>query len=81
MKAFRPLSLTLLALVSLVPIPLRADGAADGGQDAARREMIAELPGPVLYVSRPQYRPDHHNTATMFQKGEINQGSLMGGAL
>ncbi len=80
MKAFRPLSLTLLALLSLVPIPLRADGAADGGQDAARREMIAELPGPVLYVSRPQYRPDHHNTATMFQKGEINQGSFEGGS-
>ena len=53
--------------------PLRAD---DG---PVRAEMIAELPGPILYVSRPQYRPDHHNTATLFQKGEINQGSFAGG--
>ena len=78
MTAFRTLFSILCALVSIVP--LRADDAADGGQDAIRREMIAELPGPVLYVSRPQYRSDHHNTATLFQKGEINQGSFEGGS-
>ncbi|MDD4018387.1 MAG: hypothetical protein PHV28_10645 [Kiritimatiellae bacterium] len=30
---------------------------------------------PLLFVTRKQYRPDHHNTETMFQTGEINTGS------
>ena len=30
---------------------------------------------PILFVTRKQYRGDHHNTATMFQTGEINTGS------
>ncbi len=34
---------------------------------------------PLLFVVRKQYRPDHHNTATMFQNGEINTGSFQGG--
>ena len=37
---------------------------------------------PILFVVRAQYRPDHHNTATMFQTGQINTGSFRGpGAL
>ncbi|MBI3921328.1 MAG: hypothetical protein HY318_07925, partial [Armatimonadetes bacterium] len=35
--------------------------------------------GTLLFVVRPQYRPDHHNTETMFQTGEINTGSFVGG--
>ncbi len=36
----------------------------------------------ILYVEREQYAPDHHNTATIFQKGEINENSFFpGGAL
>ena len=36
----------------------------------------------IVYVEREQYAPDHHNTATMFQKGEINEDSFCpGGAL
>lgn len=35
---------------------------------------------PILYVVRPQYREDHHSTATMFQTGEINTASFRGGA-
>lgn len=36
----------------------------------------------IVYVEREQYAPDHHNTATMFQKGEINEDSFYpGGAL
>jgi hypothetical protein len=31
---------------------------------------------PVLFVARQQYRADHHNTATMFQTGEINTASF-----
>ncbi|MCH5373364.1 MAG: hypothetical protein JJ992_05270, partial [Planctomycetes bacterium] len=34
---------------------------------------------PILFVARQQYRKDHHNTATMFQTGEINTGSFVGG--
>ena len=34
----------------------------------------------VLFVARQQYRPDHHNTATMFQNDEINTGSVVGGS-
>lgn len=29
----------------------------------------------LLFVTRHQYNNDHHNTATIFQKGEINEGS------
>ncbi len=35
---------------------------------------------PILFVVRQQYRSDHHNTATMFQTGEINTGSFQGGS-
>ena len=30
---------------------------------------------PILFVTRKQYRSDHHNTETMFQTCEINTGS------
>lgn len=35
---------------------------------------------PILFVARRQYRSDHHNTATMFQTGEINTRSFSGPA-
>lgn len=35
---------------------------------------------PLVFVVRPQYLSDHHNTATMFQTGEINVGSFRGGS-
>jgi len=51
--------------------------------EALRREALLANPlvgaQPLLYVVRPQYRPDHHNTATMFQTGEINTKSFQGG--
>ena len=34
---------------------------------------------PILFVARRQYKPDHHNTATLFQTGEINTASFEGG--
>ncbi|MCH8922083.1 MAG: PD40 domain-containing protein [Planctomycetes bacterium] len=41
-----------------------------------RREALLANPllrdRPILFVVRSQYKPDHHNTATMFQTGEIN---------
>ncbi len=49
-----------------------------------RNRKLAQNPlvlkQPILYVTRQQYLPDHHNTATMFQNGEINTASFRGGA-
>jgi len=39
--------------------------------------LIADQP--ILFISRPQHRSDHHNTATIFQTGEINTRSFRGG--
>ena len=33
---------------------------------------------PIVFIARRQYRSDHHNTATMFQTGEINTRSFQG---
>ncbi len=33
----------------------------------------------LVFIARKQYRGDHHNTATMFQTGEINTRSFTGG--
>ncbi len=46
--------------------------------EAKKVELKKELDAPILYIARKQYRPDHHNTATMFQKGEINFASFVG---
>ena len=34
----------------------------------------------ILYIEREQYAPDHHNTATLFQFGEINEASFHPGS-
>jgi len=34
---------------------------------------------PILFVVRNQYKPDHHNSATIFQTGEVNTSSFQGG--
>ena len=36
---------------------------------------------PLLYTRRHQYRRDHHNTETLFQPGEINTSSYLGGGV
>ena len=51
--------------------------------ESLRREALVANPlvsgHPLLVVVRRQYKSDHHNTATMFQTGEINTGSFQGG--
>jgi hypothetical protein len=65
----------------------RLDRASTAAElDSLRREALLANPlvcsQPILFVVRKQYRPDHHNSATMFQTGEINTGSFEGpGAL
>lgn len=51
--------------------------------ESLRREALLANPllteHPLLFVVRKQYRSDHHNTATLFQVGEINEASFEGG--
>ena len=56
----------------------RLKEAAEKAARERREKIVAELPEKILYVTRSQYRPDHHNTATLFQKGEINVNSFVG---
>lgn len=35
---------------------------------------------PILFVTRRQYQSDHHNTATLFQAGEVNASKFDGGS-
>ncbi|HQK95728.1 MAG TPA: hypothetical protein PLD23_19680 [Armatimonadota bacterium] len=48
-----------------------------------QREALIANPlvseAPLLFVTRAQYLPDHHNTETLFQTGEINTASFRGG--
>lgn len=34
----------------------------------------------IIYIERDQYAPDHHNTATLFQYGEINENKFAPGS-
>ncbi len=34
----------------------------------------------ILYIEREQYAPDHHNTATIFQYGEVNDSAYRAGS-
>ncbi|MDD3586280.1 MAG: hypothetical protein PHQ75_03785 [Thermoguttaceae bacterium] len=47
---------------------------------AAGALVLKNLRDPILYVTRKQFRRDHHNTATLFQSGEINEKSFVGGS-
>jgi len=60
--------------VFVVTLPAFAQGAAPG-----EVEDIKESLGDILFVVRQQYKADHHNTATLFQMGEINANKFVGG--
>ena len=45
-----------------------------------QKVTIAKLEHPILYVNRPQYNYDHHNTETLFQTGEISTHLFRGGS-
>ncbi len=48
-----------------------------------QREILIKnelLPQYLIFIVREQYKKDHHNTATIFQKGEINTASFTSGA-
>ena len=78
---------TYLARLDALARRIDNSGPTDASRrelETLRREALLANPlvrdQPILFVARPQYRPDHHNTATMFQTGEINTGSFRGGA-
>ncbi|NLH98699.1 MAG: hypothetical protein GX446_04300 [Chthonomonadales bacterium] len=52
--------------------------------ETLRREALLDNPlltqQPIAFVVRPQYRPDHHSTETLFQVGELNTASFEGGS-
>ena len=55
----------------------------DGHLSVIRKEILLSHPAfnnNILLIERNQYPPDHHNTATLFQKGEINESSYTPGA-
>jgi hypothetical protein len=58
---------------------LEAGDDAEALEAFAREALVVSNPllagQPILFVTRKQYRPDHHNTETFFQTGEINTGS------
>jgi hypothetical protein len=47
-------------------------------QDTGNLKYLGKRFSEIIYVDRAQYVPDHHNTETMFQKGEINEASFAG---
>lgn len=64
---------------------LAAKFAADDAKEvseAVREKFVRNNPlvnsSLILYVARPQYPNDHHNTATIFQCGEVNAKSYDG---
>ena len=50
--------------------------------EVLQREALVANPlvsgQPLLFITRAQYVPDHHNSETMFQTSEINTGSFRG---
>lgn len=80
MKRFTPIMLFL----SLLFVSFVASVNAQN-QDAIKLSALAKqvLAGKqILYVERHQYASDHHNTATLFQYGEINDEKFApGGAI
>jgi hypothetical protein len=71
----------LLCVIGLCSACMPAVAAEDPLREAVQANPL--LSGsPLLFVVRPQYHPDHHNTETMFQTGEVNTGAFRsGGAL
>ncbi|MBT3385842.1 MAG: hypothetical protein HN778_03305 [Prolixibacteraceae bacterium] len=54
-----------------------------GYLEKLKREFLisnSQIPENIIFVVRNQYKQDHHNTATIFQTGEVNTQSFEAGA-
>lgn len=69
----------LCIAASLLPCVALAGAPQDALRAAALKVYPTLADHPLLFVTRRQYKPDHHNTATMFQTGEVNTASFEGG--
>ena len=67
-----------VALCAWCGLSLAGEGPTSSAGEA--RLPSAAAPQPIVFVVRPQYAPDHHNTETMFQTGEINTEKFQGGS-
>ena len=80
MKRFTTITLLFVLLLSLFGVAENVQA-----QDAIKLSAVAKqvLAGKrILYVEHHQYAGDHHNTATLFQVGEINTNKFApGGAI
>jgi len=79
-------NLIVLALALVLPMqPTLAQPESTAEPQISPQKRAALLANPlltahpILFVTRPQYKADHHNTATMFVTGEINTASFQGG--
>lgn len=79
MKLFRFVGCALLAFMGVICLGHAQTMAPKKIQlsQHARNQLSGKQ---ILYIERAQYAPDHHNTATMFQVGEINENSFAPGA-
>ena len=69
--------IVLLATVCIGGIQLSAE-QMDPKKIVLTTKAKEQLAGKqILYIEREQYAPDHHNTATLFQKGEINENKTI----
>jgi hypothetical protein len=50
------------------------------GQERNNLKYLGKEISEIVYIERLQYAKDHHNTETMFQKGEIAEKSFVGGS-
>ena len=70
---------TVLFLVAMSSSAICAPDNSTPQNGAVVNALNANLTGKkILFIVRPQYKGDHHNTATMFQNGEINEAKFSG---
>jgi hypothetical protein len=65
--------ISIQLLLSILTLSLLANSAISTPNKA-------ELPDKLVFIVRNQYKQDHHNTATIFQTGEVNTASFEPGA-
>ncbi len=53
---------------------------ADRKLDSQPKPKAKPALGPIVYVARRQYAPDHHNTGTDFTAGDVSCHNVRGGA-
>jgi hypothetical protein len=70
----------LLGLVGAAPLLAASPARVESLPHAAVVAQPLLTAQPLLFVVRKQYKPDHHNTETMFQTAEINTAKFEGGS-